>query len=383
MSNEQDETLALCGKFVRAKRRLNVNGHERRYMFNVTCPFTCAEGMRFSLITNGPYDFLNYEPTTAHVFIEEPTLEAFENYVDEMFNDEIQDDFSYFKILKAISNSQFSNLVQNVNRGMFKNSSSDSNKKLPISIIPVIENQLLEDHSILYTVKSTSPPLERMYVRLKLNTYFVSLMKLLQCTEEDIINILYRKGVLPSRQFQLVSSQKALMISLKRFYSDTSLNDELKTKLRQLEINGNLIKPLWGNLNSNLVQALSFLFSTHPLYSKRLDSLLVKTKFMFGGKGYLSEVGVPMKRKCTGQHRDQSALPKKLIGDSNVSSQYETMENNILHQAMMECVPELYVEPNEDILTISIDRNLIKPGYMLCIRKDDSGELIVRQVVDN
>jgi hypothetical protein len=348
--------------------------------------------MRFKLITNSPYDYLDYEPTKAHLFLEEPTLEAFENYVDLMFNVDIKNDWSYFKLFKNLSPSDFNDLAETIHRGTFKNSSGSNQEKVPISIIPVIEHQLLEDHSSLYTVKSTSRPLDRMYIRLKLNTYFVSLMKLLQCSEEDIVDVLYRKGVLPSRQFQLVTSQKETMVSLKRFYSDMSLCDRLGEKLREVEQSGCLVKPAYGFPNSNLVQALSYMFSTHPLFMKHIDSLKVETTFVSGGKGYLSQVERPKKRKYAENPRDQSSLPKKLVGESDVSrvqiegerqSTIKQTANDILQQAMIECLPEYLVESNEEFLTLSIDRKLFRDGFLLCIREEDSGEIIINRIADN
>ncbi|KAH3808006.1 hypothetical protein DPMN_136354 [Dreissena polymorpha] len=108
----------LCEKFIREKRNFNANGHQKKYMFSVTCSFTDVEGLRFTSITNSPYDYLNYKPTLGHVFLDEPTLAAFERYVDLMFSvaDE-KIDMCYFKILKTLVPEHFATRNERIKKG--------------------------------------------------------------------------------------------------------------------------------------------------------------------------------------------------------------------------------------------------------------------------
>ncbi|KAH3717558.1 hypothetical protein DPMN_060351 [Dreissena polymorpha] len=264
----------LCEKFIREKRNFNANGHQKKYMFSVTCPFTDVEGLRFTSITNSPYDYLNYKPTLDHVFLDEPTLAAFERYVDLMFSvaDE-KIDMCYFKILKTLVPEHFATLNERIKKGRYMQSNPTLNYRLPICIIPVLELHGIEEFSKVYSVKSTCLSLERTQIRLKLNTYFRAVMTLLDCTENDIVEILVKKGVLPSKNFQLVSTQKELTIGLKIVRSCGEIYEALQTGIEMREMNANVysLQPKYGYPNTNLCQALEVLFVMHPLYSKHIE----------------------------------------------------------------------------------------------------------------
>ena len=90
-------------------------------MFNVTTPFTDLEGLRFTTATNYPFDYLMYEPTVDHLFLDEPSMQAFERYIDMMFNETDKlDDWSYFKILRELGVEEFRHLSSTVKIGLFK-----------------------------------------------------------------------------------------------------------------------------------------------------------------------------------------------------------------------------------------------------------------------
>ncbi|KAH3783256.1 hypothetical protein DPMN_161189 [Dreissena polymorpha] len=306
----------LCEKFIREKRNFNANGHQKKYMFSVTCPFTDVEGLRFTSITNSPYDYLNYKPTLDHVFLDEPTLAAFERYVDLMFSvaDE-KIDMCYFKILKTLVPEHFATLNERIKKGRYMQSNPTLNYRLPICIIPVLELHGIEEFSKVYSVKSTCLSLERTQIRLKLNTYFRAVMTLLDCSENDIVEILVKKGVLPSKNFQLVSTQKELTIGLKIVRSCGEIYEALQTGIEMREMNANVysLQPKYGYPNTNLCQALEVLFVMHPLYIKHWKSLQIETELIDGGKGRLTNAIPNRKRKFAEHSKDQSSLPKKML----------------------------------------------------------------------
>jgi len=308
----------LCEAFIREKRNFFASGHQKKYMFSVTCPFTDAEGLRFTAITNNPYDYLNYKPTLDHVFLDEPTLAAFERYVDLMFSaaDE-ETDMCYFKILKNVIPVHFATLYERIKQGRYMQSSPTENYRLPICIIPVLELHGIEEFSKVYSVKSTCLSLERTQIRLKLNTYFRAVMTLLDCTENDIVEILVKKGVLPSKNFQLISTQKELTIGLKIVRSCGELYGALRNGIEMREMNATYnvysLRPKYGCQYLNLWQSLELLFLTHPLYIKHWNSLQIETELIDGGKGRLTNAIPNRKRKFAEHSKDQSSLPKKML----------------------------------------------------------------------
>ncbi|KAH3753614.1 hypothetical protein DPMN_188254 [Dreissena polymorpha] len=70
----------------------------------------CRGTAVYGSITNSPYDYLNYKPTLDHVFLDEPTLAAFERYVDLMFS--VADE----RLICATSN------IENIRTRTFRNS---------------------------------------------------------------------------------------------------------------------------------------------------------------------------------------------------------------------------------------------------------------------
>ena len=339
---DANSMLLECERFIRAKRNYNASGHQRRYMFEVTSPFIELEGLRFKLITNSPYDYLDYVPTLQHIFLREPTLLDFERYVENFFpeHEEMYEDLCYFKIIKSLLPDDFRDFPNTIRNGKYYKQTTGDEYKIPICLIPVIEYQALEQHSSLYKVKSSCCSLDRTVIRIKLNTYFRSLMAVLQCSEGEVLDILVRKGVLPSRNFQLISTQKDLTIAYRRYQSCGNLESRLADRIREVEKKPFLIKPKYGSPNSNLCQALQCLFNFHPHYQETHDSLFVSTDVL--GKGRLLDAIPNRKRKSQDSRRDQSNLPKKLLES-----------DNILMTAMKLCVPELIVselEPtNEEI----------------------------------
>lgn len=329
--NFQSDNMSLtsmCEEFIKAKRNFNPNGHQKRYMFNVTSPFVDAEGLRFTAVTNSPYDYLDYVPTPEHVFLTEPTLEAFEKYVEIMFSD--IDDWCYFKILPKLMPEEFENFTSIVRRGKYQQQSSSENYKVPICLIPIIELQTIEDYSRFYQVKAACLSLERTQIRLKINTYFKALMSLLNCNEDDIIEVLYQKGVLPSKDFQLISSQKELTIGLKRIRSSDDFLERFGSQMFKLESTLVLIKPKYGQPNTNLCQALQYLFSYHPLYQNHILSLKVQTKLNNEGKGRLPHAIPNNKRKYKQTTKDSTSLPKKMFKYDNISEEQDIIENIVI-----------------------------------------------------
>ncbi len=45
-----------------------------------------TEGLRFVSNTNNTFDYVNYQPSAAHLFLAEPNLNGFAKYLDEMFD---------------------------------------------------------------------------------------------------------------------------------------------------------------------------------------------------------------------------------------------------------------------------------------------------------
>lgn len=300
--------------FIRARRNFDGSGHERKYMFNATSPFTDLEGLRFSTITNSPYDFLKYTPTSDHLFLKDATLRGFEDYVQCMFNpsDEV-DDWCYFKILKKLQSDIFSDFTNILADGKFKRSAVPTDFKIPICLIPVIEYNTLEQYSQVYRVKAACVSLEKTQIRMKLNTYFMSLQRLLKCSEADIINVLVNHGVLPSSAFSLVSTQKELTKAFSMF-KKSGLGPKLGRALVSYESRGGLVMPKYGVRNQNLNQTLMHLFLEHPVYRRFHSSLYIDTTIEEDGKGRLSYAVPNKKRKYTDNPRDQSNLPKKWRG---------------------------------------------------------------------
>ncbi|KAH3807692.1 hypothetical protein DPMN_136039 [Dreissena polymorpha] len=223
--------------------------------FSVTCPFTDVEGLRFTSITNSPYDYLNYKPTLDHVFLDEPTLAAFERYVDLMFSvaDE-KIDMCYFKNMKTLVPEHFATLNERIKKGRYMQSNPTLNYRLPICIIPVLELHGIEEFSKVYSVKSTCLSLERTQIRLKLNTLLSSSHDSTRLFGNDIVEILVKKGVLPSKNFQLVSTQKELTIGLKIVRRLCEIYEALQTGIEMREMNANVysLQPKYGYPNTNL-----------------------------------------------------------------------------------------------------------------------------------
>ncbi|KAH3800662.1 hypothetical protein DPMN_154300 [Dreissena polymorpha] len=140
-------------------------------------------------------------------------------------------------------------------------------------------------------------------------------MTLLDCSENDIVEILVKKGVLPSKNFQLVSTQKELTIGLKIVRSCGEIYEALQTGIEMREMNANVysLQPKYGYPNTNLCQALEVLFVMHPLYRKHINSLHIETELIDGGKGRLVNAIPNRKRKFAEHSKDQSSLPKKML----------------------------------------------------------------------
>lgn len=344
----------ICRRFIKARRNYVTKGDESKTMFSVTSPFTELEGFRFASVGNCKFDFLNYVPTLDHVFLEEATLQGFERYLDMMFSEADKlEDFSYFKILSKLDTELFQQFTDIVKTGCFSRQSANSEYRVPISLISVAEFHLIENCSSLYTVKTTNIPLERSNIRVRLNTYFHALITLLNCSEDDILEVLYRRGILPSKEFQLISTQKELTIGLKR-YRSSGLQEKFEQRFTNLEQLVGLMKPKFAYPNSNLCQALQQVFAMHPLYFSHQQSLLVETTFINDGKGCLDRAVRSRKRK--GLSEQTQILPKKskLKNEDTISVQ----EENVLAAAMLQHVPDLYLEPKKEFLTVNIDREL-------------------------
>jgi len=119
----------------------------------------------------------------------------------------------------------------------------------------------IEEFSKVYSVKSTCLSLERTQIRLKLNTYFRAVMTLLDCSENDIVEILVKKGVLPSKNFQLVSTQKELTIGLKIVRSCGEIYAALRNSIELREMTHvkyyvHSLRPKYGHPYLNLLQSL-------------------------------------------------------------------------------------------------------------------------------
>lgn len=371
-----------CEEFIKKKRNFSVAGHQRKCMFGVTCPFIDAEGLRFILITNNPYDFLNYKPTLDHVFLDEASIQGFERYVDLMFAPS-EGNMCYFNILKTLLPDQFSDLDNIIRRGKYLQTSVSSDYKVPICLIPVLEFQALEDNSLFYSVKSPSVSLERTQIRLKLNSFFRAVLELLNCTEDDLTEVLYKKGVLPSKGFQLISTQKELTQGLKLARSCGDLMSDLGSKLLQYEREVGIVKPKFCQPNTNLCQALQCLFAFHPLYQQRLKSLFVETELIDSGKGRLARAIPNKKGTIVDNPKDQSRLPRKLLNDQfdwneimqqveeavatefeqiipemrSIETQtepmdYQSNDGDLLSAAMQICLPELVVPSGFDCVTV-------------------------------
>lgn len=390
-----------CEEFIRKKRNFSVAGHQRKYMFDVKCPFVDAEGLRFILTTNNPYDYLNYKPTLDHVFLDEPSIRGFERYVDLMFGS-YDGDMCYFKILRTLLPDHFANLNSIVKRGKYLQRSPPELYKVPICLLPVMEFHALEDYSSVYNVKSSCVSLERMHIRLKLNSFFIAVIELLNCTENDHVEVLYNKGVLPSMDFQLISTQKELTIGLKLTRSCGGLMDDMGNALRKHERQIGLVEPRFCEPNTNLCQALQCLFVFHPLYRSRPNSLFVDTEVIDGGKGRLARAVPNKKGTSIESPKNQAKLPKKLLNESTnwdevmeqikeaVTAEFleelserrsvetqteptypvaqEPQEDDLLSTALRLCVPEIHVPPGFD--SVFIDQSMFSSGGVVLFLPD-------------
>ncbi len=176
--------------------------------------------------------------TLDHVFLDETNIRGFERYVGLMFGP-YDGDMCYFKILRTLLPDHYANLNAIVKRGKYLQLSPSELYKVLICLIPVIEFHALEDYSSVYNVKSSCVSLGRMHIRLKLNSFFLAVIELLNCTENDLVEVLYNKGVLPSKNFQLISTQKELTIGLKMTRSCGGLLDDLRNRVEKaLTANG-------------------------------------------------------------------------------------------------------------------------------------------------
>ena len=298
-------------KFIRVRRNFDGNSHQRKYLFNSTCPFTDIEGLRFSTITNSPYDYLSYNPTPEHLFLRDASLESFRRYVSVMFCSNVEsEDWSYFKILKKLIPEKFAKITDIVKSSTFRRALPSADFKLPICLIPVIEFYTIESFSMVYGVKSACASLEKTQIRMKLNSYFHALKRLLNCSEGDILDVLVEFGVLPNAEFTLVSTQKDLTVAFSLFRK-SSLHESIGKSLMAFEYKGGVVKPYHGLGNENLHQSLVYLFCRHPLYINFQDCLFLDTEIENGGKGRLPTAQPNRKRKYSDNPRDQSNLPKK------------------------------------------------------------------------
>jgi len=328
--------LNLCDaveKFIRGRRNFDGCGHEKKHLFDCTSPFRDTESMRISPITNSTYDFLDYKPTPAHLFLKDASLDSFEDYVARMFRKEDEwNDWCYFKIFKKLLPPVYNNLVQLVKEGSFKRVKPSSDYKLPICMIPIMEYLTLEKFSQAYKVKTACVSLEKTKIRLKLNTFFMALKRLLGCSESDsdnesdIIDLLVKYGVLPSRNFSLISTQKEVTVACSLF-KKSGLEEQLGKALVAFESQCVLVKPLHAFGNQNLHQTLIYLFQTHPLYKEYRQNLVIQTEIEGDGKGRLAHARPNNKRKYTDNARDQSLLPKKWRSNVELNNTKRNMED--------------------------------------------------------
>ena len=308
--------------FIRARRNFEGSSHQRKHLFNTTAPFTDLEGLRFTAITNSPYDYLKYKPTPAHLFLKDASLRSFDEYLDVMFHQaDGESDWCYFKIFRNLLPTEFGNFGDLFKQGTYRKLSPNCDYKIPICLIPVVEFQCLEEFSDFYSVKAACASLERTHIRLKLNSYFTALKRLLGCTDSDIIDRLFEHGVIPTKDFQLISTQKELTIAYQCF-KKCGLKEQLGHALKKNESEWIYPIPKYGIGNQNLQQTLMFLFMRHPLYNKSCGSLFVDTEIEDGGKGRLPNAIPNNKRKYAENPRDQSSLPKKWRLCEN-SAEYE------------------------------------------------------------
>ncbi len=229
-------------------------------------------------------------------------------------------DWCYFKLLKKLTPHDYDNLAEIVKRGTFiRESASLEDYRLPLCFIPVVEYQLLEDHSWFYTVKSSNPSLERTHLRQKLNTYFRALMTLLDCSEDQLLEVMVSKGVLPSKDFKLLTTQKELTSALAR-YKRCGLHDRLVEALNSEESIIGMLKPAYGSPNTNLLQSIVEVFAWHPVYVASRDSLSLET-FFFDGE----------RKRRMSNHRPPKRERKRR----------ERKRRDILAEAMYLTIPEL------------------------------------------
>lgn len=372
--NPNDTLSDVCLRFIKARHSYSSRGHESKVMFSVTSPFTDLEGLRLPSSSNCIFDFISYEPTLDHVFLDEASLEGFERYLDAMFCEADKlEDWSYFKILSNVDSAAYQHFTDIVKTGRFGKQSADSDYRVPISLISVAEFHLFENCSRMYTVKCTNIPLERSNIRVKLNTYFRVLMSLLNCSEDDVLDVLYRKGILPSKDFKLISTQKELTIALKR-YRSSGLQERFEKSFVSLELIFGILKPKYVFPNTNLCQALQLLFGTHPWYFRHQQNLLIATNFIGNGKGHLDHAVQNRKRKHLIEKTEQMLYqPKKSKEQTETCS--NPSEDNVLATAMRQYIPELYLPPDKKYLTIDIDREII-PSVLVFSLSDENVKIL-------
>lgn len=131
------------------------------------------------------------------------------------------------------------------------------------------------------------------------------------------------------------------------------------------------MKPKFAYPNSNLCQALQQVFAMHPLYFSHQQSLLVETTFINDGKGCLDRAVRSRKRK--GLSEQTPILPKKSKLKNKVTASVQ--EENVLAAAMHQHVPDLYLEPKKEFLTVNIDRDL-SPSVIILGLSDEKIEVL-------
>ncbi|KAH3851715.1 hypothetical protein DPMN_094199 [Dreissena polymorpha] len=187
-------------------------------------------------------------------------------------------------------------------------------------------------------------------------------MTLLDCSENDIVEILVKKAVLPSKIFQLISTQKELKICLKIVRSCGEIYEALKygIEMREMNANGYALQPKYGYLNSNLCQASEVLFVMHPLYRMHINSLHIETELINGGKGRLVNAIPNRKRKFVEDPKDQSSLPKKMLSEICKTNEMRCSDvNACLEQNEIISMPvDLYIVKEEIVETFTPEQEV-------------------------
>ena len=117
---------------------------------------------------------------------------------------------------------------------------------------------------------------------------------------------------------------------MKRIRSSDDFLERFGSQLFKLESTLVLIKPKYGQPNTNLCQALQYLFSYHPLYQNHILSLKVQTKLNNEGKGRLPHAIPNNKRKYKQTTKDSTSLPKKMFKYDNISEEQDIIENIVI-----------------------------------------------------